>query len=219
LESELRKLKNYPSFKECKTVLEQLAHRYGFLKCRQVFETPYTAEDLFAMSREVLDEPREFDRTAFEEKTKKYFHQEHLPHRMSALRDWMRIRNQEMEYILFSFLSIRPLIHETCQVLSIEMQDFWRSRRKTLLAAVQDPKRELKPIPCDRLTILKVNGNMIFSDKLQIQIPRIAGAKTLKGRTVYGSGILDAEVHVAFTPEEFTVARKRPCVLDRNDHA
>lgn len=132
---------------------------------------------------------------------------------MSAMREWMRIRNQEMEYILFSFLSIRPLVQEVCSALSIEMQDFWRSSKEALLTALQDPLKKLKPVPSAHLAILKANGNMILSDELRIQAPSLTSSNVIKGRTVYGKGILEAEVHVAFTPEELTAPRKRPCVL------
>jgi|GEM_PF-6701398 len=213
LSNALRKLKTCSSFDDCAHELSKIAHKFGFLKCRQVFESPYTPKDLFEMIPEVPDQPQEWDRSSFEEKREKYFHQEHTRHRLDHLREWMRIRNQEMEYILFAFLAARPLIQEVCQALHIEMQDFWRSSTRSLITALKSSSKRLEPTPVAHLTILKTQGQILLSDSLEVRMPSLGAQSGLKGRTVYGTGILEARVQVAFTPEEMIAPSERPCVL------
>ncbi len=212
LNKELRAFKKCRSFEECASQLQHLAQRFGFLNCRQVFEDPYTAEDLFAMIDEVSEEPSTFDERAFEEKKQLYFHNEHLEHRLNALREWMRIRNQEMEYLLFAFLTARPMIEEVCSTLSIVPEDFWRSSKNTLLTALE-ANQPLKPTPVENLTILKSHGQTILSDQIELQQQNPDRCSDLKGRTVYGKGIIEATVKIAFTPENLSTPPERPCVL------
>lgn len=212
LDTELRKLKSYHSYEECEPHLKTLVACFGFLKCRQVFESPYTSQDLFEMIREVPDQSPFFDCELFEKKRKKYFHLEHLNQRLNLLREWMRIRNQEMEYVLFAFLAARPLIQEVAKKLAIDIEDVWRSSKQTLLSGLESPK-EFKRLPISDLAILRNNGVTILSDQLEIRMPSTNDHSSFKGRTVYGKGILEATVQVAFTPEELTAPSQRPCVL------
>jgi phosphohistidine swiveling domain-containing protein len=175
--------------------LKQIAERFGFMKCRQPFEDPYSVEELKAMIPHVPDPVEGVD---LSHKQKKYFQQEHLAHRLNRLREWMRIRNQEMEYLSFAYLGARPLITSNPEI-------FWRSSKASLLQGSQPP-------PIANLAILQLNGQTVLSDQIEIRLSDIDRFTDLKGRTVYGKGILEATVLVAFTPEELTPPT-RPCVL------
>lgn len=205
LNEKLRPLKNR-TFEEIRLFLNETLEIFGFMKCRQVFEDPYTAEELFEMIRDVPEKPTDFDRKGFEEKKKKYFHQKHLELKLNQLREWIRIRNQEMEFLLKAFLSARPIFNQVCTKLHIDLETFWRSSKESLLKAyVKTPVKDL--------TIFQQNGQTILSDKIEIQFPELLENTDLKGRTVYGKGIIDAEVYIAFSPEELKTPPKRPCVL------
>jgi phosphohistidine swiveling domain-containing protein len=211
LNHELRSLKDL-SFEACSSQLKELAHQFGFMKCRQVFEDPYTPEEIYEMIGQVSSEPYTFDKGEFATKKQKYLHQEHLVKRLNHLREWIRIRNQEMEYLLFAFLSARPLINEVCAALSITPKVFWSSSKGTLLKAL-NTQSPLESVPVDNLTILRANGETFLSDQIQLLFPASDHLSDLRGRTVFGKGILEATVRIAFSPDEFIAPPTRPTVL------
>jgi len=199
LNSELLPLKNL-SFKECEAKLQELAHRFGFMKCRQPFESPYSAQELFEMIEEVheKDPPQE-------KKGEKYFHQKHLIERLAHLREWMRVRNQEMEYLLFAFLQAQPMIDSISKKLSISTETFWRSSKESLLQG--------KPSQVNNPTIVHTQGQITISNQIKRHLSNPETLSDLKGDTVYGKGTLEATVCVAFSPEELAKPPARPCVL------
>ncbi len=191
LNQELRPLKGL-SYNECESQLHDLARRFGFLKCRQPFEDPYSPQELYEMIRDVPDASAPPP-------------QEELSPRLKHLREWMRIRNQEMEYLLFAFLNARPMIDAICQELSIDGETFWRSSKESLLRK--------QPKALSRLTILQHQGKTQVTDQIEVRYPDPDHITDLKGRTVYGKGILEATVKIAFTPEALRAPTQRPCVL------
>lgn len=191
LNQELRHLKDR-SYEECESHLHELARRFGFLKCRQPFEDPYSPQELFEMIRDVPE-------------ASEMLQQEELSPRLEHLREWMRIRNQEMEYLLFAFLNARPMIDSVCKELSIDGETFWRSSKESLL--------KKQPKALTRLTILQHQGKTHVTDQIEVRYSDPDHFTDIKGRTVYGKGILEATVKVAFTPEELKAPTQRPCVL------
>jgi phosphohistidine swiveling domain-containing protein len=203
LNQELRSLKQQ-SYEVSLPKLQKLAARFGFLKCRQPFETPYTPQDLFEM---IANVPPPISSRDNEAKKKKYFQQEYLRCRLERLREWMRIRNQEMEHLLFAFLAARPLIDRVCHHLSIDAEAFWRSSKESLLTS----RSCLAPV--HNLTLLQIEGRTQLTDQVEVRFPEPENLTDLRGRTVYGKGTLEATVRIAFSPEELTAPPKRPCVL------
>lgn len=199
LNSELHPLKGR-SFEECDSKLKEIAKHFGFMKCREPFEDPYTPEEFYEIAQDVPDptptEIREDD---------KYFQKDSLKKRFSHLREWMRIRNQEMEYLLYAYLKAKDLIKGTCKKLSISEETFWRSTKESLISK--------KPIQVDVPTILQCKGHSLISDKIEVHMRNESNVSELKGRTVFGSGKIEATVFVAFTVEELKNPPKRPCVL------
>ena len=211
LNNELRKLKKCSSYKECAPQLQELARQYGFLKCRHVFESPYTPEDLFEMVREVPDEPLAFDHADFEEKREKNISIKSIYSIAWAIcANGMRIAQSGNGISSLCLFGCKAADSRGVQRPFDRTQHFLRSSKEALLSAL---KFGIKPTPIDRLTILKANGKMIFSDQLQIRVPSLGPQSSLKGRTVYGKGILQAQVQVAFSPEELSAPAMRPCVL------
>ncbi len=194
LDQELRKK---PTLKACKI----LAEKYGFLKCRQVFEEPYTAKELYEMSKELPEiAPKEkIDFSHFEKTYSK------LNHWLLPLRKWMQIRNQEMEYLIDGYVKTRPLQLEACQELGISLETFWRSSKQALL---YNPKKRFKSP-----AIVRSSGQTIVTDEMTLLSPTQEKLTDLKGRTVFGKGTLEAIVQIAYKPEELTAASASPTVL------
>lgn len=211
LNQELCALKHC-SYEECLPKLKELAHRFGFMKCRQVFEDPYTPRELFEMIKHVPHQTSSMNNADFEAKKRKYLRQEHQIQRLNYLREWIRVRNQEMEYLLFAFLAARPLIDDVCSSLSIDGETFWRSSKESLLRALET-HTPLAPTPVNHLSIIQRQGQPYLSDQIEIRFPNAHQLADLRGRTVYGKGILEATVYIAFTPETFRDPPQRPCVL------
>ncbi|MEM8727698.1 MAG: PEP/pyruvate-binding domain-containing protein [Chlamydiota bacterium] len=199
LNSKLLALKHL-SFEQCAPQLQQLAERFGFIKCRQPFEDPYSPQELFEMIGDVPETV-----SGQEKGEHHYFRHKHLTERFTHLREWMRIRNQEMEYLLFAFLKGQPMIRSISNELSISDQTFWHSSKNSLLRG--------KPIQVDNPTIVQVRGQTTVSDQIEIHFPNPDTLSDLKGSTIYGNGTLEATVCVAFSPEELTEPPRRPCVL------
>lgn len=189
---------------------KKLAEKYGFLKCRQVFEDPYTPQELMSLAKELP--PAKEDVPFIEEK---YFRDAHVERWFDALKEWMRIRNQEMEYLIHAFLKARPLQLETCNELGIDLEKFWRSRKDLLLAALSDlHKREaLHQFPVAGLTIARSRGRTLISPEISILSPFEERTTDLRGRTVFGKGSMEAVVKVAFKPQDIETIAESPAVL------
>jgi phosphoenolpyruvate synthase/pyruvate phosphate dikinase len=121
------------------------------------------------------------------------------------LREWIQIRNQEMEYLTFGYLNAQLMIEKECQKLGIDSKTFWQSTKASLL--------EKKPIRVSSPTIVYSNGETIVSNSITIEKPSLNSKSCLKGQPVYGSGTLEAEVYVAFSSGEVPLPSKRPAAL------
>ena len=111
-----------------------------------------------------------------------------------------------MEFLLKAFLSARPLFNQVCSKLKINLETFWRSSKKSLLG-------QFKETPVKNLVIFQKNGETNLTDQLKVRFPEVSETADLKGRTIYGKGILEAKVYIAFTPQELPSLPERPCIL------
>ena len=204
LNQELAPLKNL-TFQECAKKLEDLKDTFGFLKCRQPYEPPYTTKELYEMIESAPSiSQKEIDPLSSSQ-GKKYFKDKRLTQLLLKLREWIQIRNQEMEYLTFAYLNAQPMIEKQCQTLGIDSKTFWQSTKSSLL--------EKKSIQISSPTIVYLNGETIVSNTIDIEKPSLNSKSCLKGQPVYGSGTLEAEVYVAFSLDEIPEPSKRPAAL------
>ncbi|MCH9611779.1 MAG: hypothetical protein S4CHLAM102_02530 [Chlamydiia bacterium] len=195
----LSALKDRP-YEECADDLADIAHKFGFLNCRMPYDEPYSPKDLFDMisTAQMPPPPPPLDTT-------KYFSKPHLKKRLDDLREWIRIRNQEMECFYASYQRARPLIESTCDTLGITQKEFWQSPKSSLL--------QNQPNPLPAPTIFQSRGQTQVTDQVEVTYPQATSTEGLKGQTVYGKGKLKGKVHLLFSPDDFKTPPPRPCIL------
>jgi phosphoenolpyruvate synthase/pyruvate phosphate dikinase len=196
-----------------KEKLEELSSRYGFLKCRVPYEKGYSADDLHEMinglpPKEVRDEK---GTKALEEKyilsKKSSFYLEHF-------REWMRIRNQEMEYLMFAMQKSQHLFEEIARTLNSTPEELWHSSSEIIANSLKKGKL-LNKLDLSHLVIARYAGRTHVLEHIDVKSPKPPSHGVLKGQTVFGKGELDAKVIVAFSTDQIERAPKlpRPLVL------
>lgn len=185
--------------------LSDLSKRYGFLKCHQVYENGYSAEDLFQIMNELLPKgelaPELFDKQR--SLHIKYAASPHLHMLLEKFREWLRIRNQEMEYLMYAILNSRPLFEEIADVLNVTVQEVWNGSRELIVKAISKGNPQLlQQLPRQNLVIYHSYGKTRLSNSVKWVGITEEKRKDLRGKKVYGEGRLEAVVKIAFSPQE-----------------
>ncbi len=198
--------------------LSEIADRYGFLKCHQIFEKGYTAEEIFTMLRELPGSEKKEDDTQYRKLCQKYLLSDHQRHLFENFHRWMRFRNQEMEFVISAIVRSRPLLDEICSHLSITIEQFWNSSKERIAKSLKTHNSSIATsLSNQNLTIYRSYGKTRLVNDVKIQVPTVESGKGLKGKTVYGQGQLTAKVKIAFKPQEIEKLKlspsKEPLVL------
>lgn len=171
LHAELYPLKNHAKEKILPK-LEMLAKRYGFLRCHQVYEEGYSAEDLLNMLKELEAPHKQEEKEKSEPLLKKYLQDAEMQKYFAHFRSWMKIRNQEMEYVMYAMLSCRPLFQEICDLLKVSLKDFWNSSKEMIQKALRaKDSHYITKFPHDHLSIFRSYGRTHLSNTLKILAP------------------------------------------------
>lgn len=203
LNEELRKIKNAPS-DVLNEKLSLLADRYGFLRCHQVYEEGYSSNELFMLMQEVpvKEKSSEKDRRKWESLREKYIRTPFAHLLLEKFREWLKIRNCEMEYYMYAVLHSRPLFQEIADGLGMTVKDIWNGSKEMIAKAIE--KRSslfLKQVPKENLVIYHSYGKTRLTDGVK---PVFAEEikRDLHGKKVYGEGKVEAIVQIAYTPQE-----------------
>lgn len=194
---ELKKTLSAESFQEVpaskREVLENLAKKYGFMNCHQVHEEGYTAKELFSMMLDLTPaaKPKEPKRDLFQAK---YLSKKETRSFFDHFRHWMKIRNQEMEYVMHAMLKSRPLFMEIAESLKVSVKDVWDSSRESVLKGARIDHRDL--------TILRSYGKTRLLNGLKILKVEKDKKEALRGKTVWGEGKIEGNVLIAYKPED-----------------
>ncbi len=182
----------------------ELSERFGFLSCHQPYEAPYSAEDIYDMAIHMEgEENHEADPDTLSGLFLKYGASTEWKQFFGYLIHWLNVRNREMEYLYYAYAKAAPLLQTAGDILGISLQQVWSCSSSHLLVSLR-AKRFL-PLPYDpgKLTIIYNKGKIVFSDRLRPVFPE-AGTDNacLRGRTVFGAGIIEGTVKVVYTPED-----------------
>lgn len=195
--------------------LEELSSRYGFLKCRVPYEKGYTAEELKEMISALP--PEEASNThgvkALEER---YILSKKSARYLEHFRTWMRIRNQEMEYLMFAMQKSQPLFEEMGRALQSTSEELWHSSSEIIAHSLKkNGGKLLQKLDLERLVIARSGGRTHCLSDVEVKRTQAVSQGALKGQTVFGKEEIQAHVVVAFSTEEIEKATKvkRPSVL------
>lgn len=197
-------------------ILSSMADKFGFLKCHQIFERGYTAEEVFTLLRELPPGEKKDDETAYRKLCKKYLVSEHLRNLFENFRRWMRFRNQEMEFVISAIVRSRPLLDEICDFLHISIEQFWGSSKELIAKAIKTHNASIATsLSSHNLSIFRSYGKTRLLNQVKVQGPVVESGKGLKGKTVFGQGQITAKVKIAFKPQELKALPrfKEPHVL------
>ncbi len=198
------------------TALSEIAQRYGFLKCHQIFERGYTAEEIFSMLKMAAPVEKKEDETQYRKLCAKYLLSDHTRALFNQFHTWMRFRNQEMEFVISAVVRSRPLIDEICSTLNISIQQFWNSSKELIAKALKTHNGAIAAShSTQNLAIFRSYGKTRLLNNIQVQNPTAESGKELKGKTVFGQGQITAKVKIAYTPKELEKLppSKEPLVL------
>lgn len=194
---------------------QQLAQQYGFLKVHQVYETGYTSEELFVMSKELVAEKSA--EIPDEKLYEKYITNGNMAFIFDKFQQWMNIRNQQMEHLMYAVLASRPLIEEISQVLGIEVKQLWSLSKETITNSIKSKNDGLiKKFSTDNLVIFREDGKTHVTNQLKVIYASDTEHVAIKGKTIYGTGKLIAKVKIAFKPDDlknFFPSKKEKYVL------
>lgn len=203
LNEELRKIKNAPP-DVLHEKLSFLADRYGFLHCHQVYEEGYSPNELLLLMKEVSakEKSSERDRRKWESLRQKYIATPYAHLLLEKFREWLKIRNCEMEYYMYAILHSRPLFQEMADFLGMTVKEIWDGSKEMISKAIQ--KRSslfVKQVPKQNLVIYHSYGKTRLTDGVKpVFAEKIK--RDLHGKKVYGEGKVEAIVQIAYTPQE-----------------
>lgn len=184
---------------------DKLAASYGFLKCHQVDEKGYRPDELFELLEE--DQPKQDDKEHYEALIDKY--QEALSPHFEPFREWMRIRNQDMEYLYYFYEKARPLFEEMAKALNLEVREVWDHSLASLRKGLEG---EAMPSPSG--AIFRTQGTIYVDRPVRVARPMLEKGEGIVGKTVYGTGKETFVVKVAFSPKELEGFKpEKPTVL------
>lgn len=168
--------------------VEEVHKEYAFLNCHQVDAQGFTIDEIAELT------PQE--KASEDDKYNQLYnsHIQDTPHEplFNTLREWIRIRNQEMEYLYKVYYETRALFEQEAEKRGITLAEVWNLSTQTLLR-----KSALKPSNA----IARINGETTFFHVDSVN--RKSSTKTeLVGKTVYGKGKLEGVVLKAFHPED-----------------
>lgn len=200
--------------KEQQHKLRELAKKYGFLKCHQVYEQGYTAEELLSLLRQL--EESNLATNINSDVYDKYINDAHTIYIFEQFQRWMNIRNQQMEYLMYAVLSSRPLMEELAKRLEITVKELWGLSKEIILTCLTNENRRLlEKVSVNNLAIFREDGKTRVTEQLKIVYATTSDSKNvLKGKTIFGEGKLTGKVKLAFSPQDLeNFIPEKNCVL------
>ncbi len=185
--------------------IRDLSRRYGFLKCHQVYEEGYSPAEIHALyegAKEAEGSSGE-DKLRWERLSKKYLSDPKSAHLFGKFRRWLIYRNQEMELVMFAIAEARALFVEIAESLNVSVKELWDSSRELISSALERKEGWLvNHLSREHLVIYHSFGKTRLSDHVKVIGRKKREGSALTGKRVFGSGKMDLQVVVAFTPEE-----------------
>ncbi len=201
---------------DTKITLEKLSKEYGFIKCHEAYEEPYTAFELFSLMKE-SNERTKGSQERWHELREKYVKDGRVAQLLEKFRKWLSIRNQEMEYLMFAMASSRPLFEEISQLLNLSHKEIWNSSRYRLQKAILEKAPHFaKGLEHDSLVIYFDEGFVHLRSDLTYIDEKDHKAIDLNGKKVFGQGLTQAKVFVAYSLtdlEEFSETGEKPILV------
>ncbi len=198
LYEELRKLPENEPFSKLQKHLASLSERYGFLKCRVPHEKGYSAEELYDILKTLP--PKQAHKTA--PLQHKYFPNGSAL--FTHFKEWMRIRNQEMEYLMFAMQKSQPFFEQIAERLHSSPKELWNCSREIIASSLKTSANKLLSTPdLKRLTIVRTHGKTHVLSDVEVKAPT-PSYDGLRGQTVYGQGQITGRVVIAFSPDEIS---------------
>lgn len=184
-----------------------LSNDWGFLKCHQMDQPGYTPEEIFELSKSAPTSPHHSDaeENHFKSLSRKYLTTPLREMLFTQLRLWMKIRNQEMEFLMHATLQTRPLLEEIAATLGLTLAQVWRSSKEIIIEALKKENPLLiSQFSQDGLAIFRAHGKTRLTNNLRIEKAPSASSELLKGKTVFGEGKLTVRVKILFNPNNLT---------------
>ena len=181
--------------------LDDLANRYGFLKCHQPYQKGYTAADIRQIEDDLEPKPKVEDQSLrIEQLRRKYRKIVRADELFDAFREWMRIRNQDMEYYYYACNLSYPLFEKVAEELDSTVERVWNTSSANILTALQSktPLLSSTQLP----SIYRLAHQTVVSYDTHIKWPAVSQKDALQGDVVTGSGEIIATVKIAFKPED-----------------
>ncbi|GAB4193852.1 MAG: hypothetical protein Tsb0015_16770 [Simkaniaceae bacterium] len=215
LHEELRKtrrefdLKNETDFEDlppkAKIRFSHLAQEYGFLKSRSFTEEGFGPEELWKIAMQQPEEKAliESEKQRYLAVKSKYIRNETLENLFAAFREWMKIRNQEMEFYYHALLQARPLFLDMARFFDLTEERLWNASKEQIYQGIKKNNPTIVTGSDLRsLAIFRADGKTHVKDDLHIVLPQLEKTDVLRGKTIYGTGILQAKIKLCFDPQQ-----------------
>lgn len=170
-----------------------LAKEFGFLKCHTPYDTGYTPDEIVELQNEYEGVEETFvevpDFSPYGDEVIRQF---------SALKEWISIRNREMEYLMYAYLQSAPLFQQIADDFSLPLSTIWNL--SSCLIATFDKELVHSFVSNDAPeTIYRYNGRTVVSKEIHWDSPCREGEnKRLFGSVIYGKGKMKARARIAF---------------------
>ena len=181
--------------------LEQLAGKYGFLFSRTPYEKGYSARDLLHYRLDFPDADA-LDLRNDSNLVEKYFHKKSDMQLLELFREWMRIRNQEMERLYWTYHQTIPLFEEIAKNLHCSPKALWQASSKFIRQALLKKEPLKQEFSQKNLTIIRTAHETRIHQDLLLERSSPTTEKGFFGKTVFGKGIKTLKVKVAYDIED-----------------
>ncbi|MDN3505477.1 MAG: PEP/pyruvate-binding domain-containing protein [Rhabdochlamydiaceae bacterium] len=184
--------------------LEELSKRYGFLNCHQVSEKGYSPSRIREIQKNLKPKVSVNQKDKYIELLKKkYDHLEGFTPLLELFRKWMSIRNQEMEYYMYACEQSSDFIEEIAKRFAISPEEVWNLNRHEVVTRFKSMKSEnITKTDIAQKVIYFMDNQAVASSKIKLKRLQKIDKESLRGDVVYGEGVIEARVKVAFSPED-----------------
>lgn len=184
-----------PSLLECAAIeleegvdVEKVHAAYSFLNCHQVDAPGFTKEEIAKLTRQ----KGKCEDEKYEALLTEYVRGKSHEQLFFTLREWIRIRNQDMEYLYKVYYDNRSLFEQEAAQRGMTLSDFWDISTQEIRTGTKGPY-------CT--AIARIDGETQFFHVTSVAKEDVSHTG-LQGKTVFGSGVMQGTVVKAFHPDD-----------------
>ena len=204
LENELRSQESFSQEE-----LEVLSRKYGFLNCHQPYMYGYSGEEIAQIKASLKEKEVVDQRMRIDQLRKKYEKMPRANELLDAFWEWMRIRNQDMEYYYYACNASHPLMKQVAKALECDEATIWASSFEEIMTALQTETAIMTPT--QNVAIYRLGSRTVVNHGMKLKHP-VQEEDSLKGDVVVGEGQVEATVKIVFDPEELKKIEHGPIV-------